>query len=329
MIKKAVKKLAMHKKNVIRGAVLVVGTMIIFFVVSKYSKNKISLIQKDEQIQTMLLSHQKSIEKLEEEMDYFRLDNESEVDEIKKKLEQEEIIRKAMESKREVENKISQQKISTLEKQFSEKTSAPNLSLIIKEWQPRIAYITCDFQMGNSPLHYGTSGSGVVIKFDNEPIEILTNRHVLLSSAMYALNSCSIKLPNNNEFSVSAKSVEVSASAYDWGVLIINNPNSNLTNLADQTLDICSQKPTLGDEIIVLGYPSIGSQNSVTATDGIISGFDGDYFITSAKVEQGNSGGAAILAKDNCFLGIPTFASLGQVESLARILDIWTIVVKK
>ena len=70
-----------------------------------------------------------------------------------------------------------------------------------------------------------------------------------------------------------------------------------------------------------MGYPSIGSQTDITATEGIISGYDGNYYVTSAKVERGNSGGAAVALKDNCYLGIPTFVQVGDIESLARILD--------
>nr|MDQ3014484.1 hypothetical protein [bacterium] len=63
------------------------------------------------------------------------------------------------------------------------------------------------------------------------------------------------------------------------------------------------------------------SRVDVTATEGIISGYEGNYYITSAKIEQGNSGGAAISLRDNCFLGIPTLTLVGKVESLGRILD--------
>ncbi len=64
----------------------------------------------------------------------------------------------------------------------------------------------------------------------------------------------------------------------------------------------------------------------MTVTEGIISGFDENYFITSAKVEQGNSGGAAISLKNNCYLGTPTFSTKGNLESLARILDVKVLV---
>jgi len=89
-----------------------------------------------------------------------------------------------------------------------------------------------------------------------------------------------------------------------------------------QTLSICKVRPITGDQVVILGYPSVGSQSTVTATEGIISGFDDGYYVTSAKIEQGNSGGAAIHVKNNCFLGIPTLVVVGKIESLARILPL-------
>ena len=85
-------------------------------------------------------------------------------------------------------------------------------------------------------------------------------------------------------------------------------------------MKVCTDNINIGDKIVVLGYPAIGTEGGITVTDGIVSGFEGDYYVTSAKIEHGNSGGAAILVKDDCYLGIPTWADSGTVESLARIL---------
>ena len=186
----------------------------------------------------------------------------------------------------------------------------------------------CQFRYSDTGrLYQKSSGSGIAIKFDNTPSAILTNKHVLIDSNGYGADSCSAKLLDSNE-TLSSSDIRSSAKDYDLGYIYINNPSDYFKNLTSSFPALCSQKPSLGDEIVVLGYPSIGSKNNLTATEGIASGFDGDYFITSAKVEQGNSGGAAILLKDNCLLGIPTFVTLGKVESLARILDIWTAVEK-
>lgn len=76
----------------------------------------------------------------------------------------------------------------------------------------------------------------------------------------------------------------------------------------------------LGDPIIVLGYPSVGG-NTITATEGVISGFEGFMIKTSAKIEHGNSGGGAFLKDQGCWFGIPTSVMQGELESLGRIIN--------
>lgn len=77
-----------------------------------------------------------------------------------------------------------------------------------------------------------------------------------------------------------------------------------------------------GEEIVVLGYPLIGGE-TLTASEGIISGFEKDYYLTtSAKIEQGGSGGGAFLKSTGCLAGMASFARLGKVESFARLISI-------
>ena len=78
----------------------------------------------------------------------------------------------------------------------------------------------------------------------------------------------------------------------------------------------------IGERVFVIGYPGIGGAD-ITITEGVVSGFEGlfkEWIKTSAKVEQGNSGGLAVLAKDGCALGIPSLSFFGRLESIARIL---------
>ena len=60
------------------------------------------------------------------------------------------------------------------------------------------------------------------------------------------------------------------------------------------------------------------------ATEGIISNtvssFD-NYFVSSAKIEQGNSGGGAFLKSGNCLAGMPTYVQVGAIESLGRLME--------
>src|SRR3989344_3080430 len=97
---------------------------------------------------------------------------------------------------------------------------------------------------------------------------------------------------------------------------------------------ICSQNLLkLGEEIVILGYPAIGGDSilpgvpnfRLIATEGIISNtvssFD-NYFVSSAKIEQGNSGGGAFLKSGNCLAGMPTYVQVGAIESLGRLINI-------
>src|SRR3989338_1064386 len=216
-----------------------------------------------------------------------------------------------------------EQKIITEKQQKIEN----DLSSIIQEWRPRISYIECDLH--GYGLRSGESitrtGSGTIFKGADGTVRFLTNKHVL-DEDDYLVNTCRITFPNSIKvFVASFENKDIrwasTVSGEDWGYLTIT-PDAYIKNLALAPLIACFEKPSIGDAVLILGYPSIGSQTDITATEGIISGYDGDYYITSAKVDRGNSGGAAILVKESCHLGIPTFTKIGSAESLARILDL-------
>jgi len=318
-----------------------------FYILAKNFQNlKTKLDSQNDSLRLIaqsLISQQTQIDQIEEELDIAKTDSdkkakelenilasesEKRIDETKKleeKIRQAELRGVKTESLIKAQEESAQEKISALEEKIS-KAKAYDTTSIISQWKPLIANVQCEFRYSDTGrLYYQTSGSGIAIKFGNTPSLILTNKHVITDSSGYGADSCKTKLLESGE-TISGSDTRSSSKGYDLGYIYINNPSSYLEKLTSQFPDLCSAKPSLGDEIIVLGYPSIGSKDNLTATEGIISGFDDKYFITSAKVEQGNSGGAAILLKDNCLLGIPTFVTLGKVESLARILDIWTAV---
>lgn len=175
------------------------------------------------------------------------------------------------------------------------------------------------------------SGSGFVIKSSDGNFKVLTNRHVVEGNSSFI-----IRLPGNL---VPFRSSVVSfLGPEDFASILVGNSDEYLKNLLAQNpyAGICAenQKPVLGDEILILGYPGVGSEMDITVTRGIISGFERNYFITDAKINPGNSGGVAISIKNNCYLGIPTEkvfetgvgGKYTGSEPLARILDIWKVI---
>ncbi|MCG2690412.1 hypothetical protein L6252_04030 [Candidatus Parcubacteria bacterium] len=181
-------------------------------------------------------------------------------------------------------------------------------------------------------------------------VRALTNKHVLLDSDKYVPRVCYVNLYGYSlalfrqewgldfdELSSNIGDISKSTSGFlvDWGTVnFIDEQKKGIVHIKENLLNkfnpadhICGfpdigELPDSGDEIIILGYPAIGDEYDVTVTRGIISGTDDGYYITDAKIDHGNSGGAAILLKNNCLFGIPTAAVTGEIESLGRILPI-------
>lgn len=214
----------------------------------------------------------------------------------------------------------AQGKISQLEQNI-EQNKAPNTSAIIQEWRPRIAAVDCEWPP-RSGKRAVKSGTAVLMSSTNTTSpQLLTSKHVITYLDELPV-SCTLTFPDQDEkIKITGANITLSDTKYDWAKITLSNPPTYATLLALTPANRCINTPATGDGVIILGYPKIGTKEDITATEGIISGINDKYYITSAKVERGNSGGAAILTKQNCYLGIPTFADAGQIESLARILD--------
>lgn len=111
-------------------------------------------------------------------------------------------------------------------------------------------------------------------------------------------------------------------------------PEQNLKLLSLNTFpEICTiNSLSTGSNIVVMGYPSVGGSNFLgeqiprfTITEGVISSEVTNldhYFTSSAKIEHGNSGGGAFLNVTGCLAGMPTFVTIGSIESLGRLINL-------
>jgi hypothetical protein len=222
---------------------------------------------------------------------------------------------------------LSESKTKIVERVVQQQTAS--LSSIIKSWRPRVAYIECVFTYSDTGQVYNlSSGSGLALKLkDNNGATvtaIATNKHVVSDENGYGPSKCVAKLPDSNSvYEVANNNVKIGIGGLDWAYLNITYPDQHIKDIINQDIYWCQQRADIGESLVVLGYPSYGNDYlEITATEGIISGYDEEYYTTSAKIEQGNSGGVAISQKDNCYLGIPTGVRLGVFESLGRILDV-------
>ena len=191
---------------------------------------------------------------------------------------------------------------------------------VIDEWRTRIVRVTCLDPRGEG---YGESrGSGTLFSKNGQTF-ILTNYHIIEQDGVIS-QECSISFTQKEgeKMTFSERDFVLGSKKLDFAKFIIANPTPYMRNLLSQSRPMCDSLAVVGDDILIIGYPSIGDENDITVTEGIISGYDEKYYITSAKIEKGHSGSAGIHLEKSCYLGIPTFVRTGSIESLGRILDV-------
>ena len=233
---------------------------------------------------------------------------------------QEESLAQQHEANEKIKNDFEKYKMLALEtNELVTSNHQPKLSSIVKNWRPYTAYIICSW---DAPEELYGSGSGKIEEIDSEGRAlIMTNKHVLLKEDNKP-SECLITFPEISKIYRLEDPDVITEDDLDVGYLIIEDPDQFITSLAMEFTGeaICLEEAKPGDEILAIGYPGIGVSGDVTVTDGIISGIEGEYYISSVKLDYGNSGGIAILVEKNCYLGIPTASVTGKIESLAKIL---------
>ncbi|MFH1620777.1 MAG: serine protease [Patescibacteria group bacterium] len=162
-----------------------------------------------------------------------------------------------------------------------------------------------------------SQGSGTLLKNNL----VISNFHI----KGYDFDRCGVAFSNNegrvnyDKMYIVTRNISQDYNTDYWVFEIEGNHQSN-----SLTLPFCKDNQvTIGDKIKIYGYPAIGGGN-VTITDGLLSSHVGDTnnYMTSAKIDHGNSGGTAIDISKNCFLGIPTAGKAGGLESMGYILNV-------
>lgn len=179
---------------------------------------------------------------------------------------------------------------------------------------------------------YG-SGSGVII---NKNGLILTNYHVIMplddfdSSEM----DTSYQVCISEEIGIEPEckySAKLIAGNKDLDVALLqleSIENLSTINQDFPYLNLNENDTTsINDEVIALGYPSIGG-DTITITKGIISGketkYNNNWIKTDAIISFGNSGGAAIDENGNV-IGITSEVGSDTVGSLGYIINITSL----
>ena len=224
--------------------------------------------------------------------------------------------------------------VNTTAESTNTNLSATNLTDIAAT----VVNIFCPFYDENITLESeGYGGSGTIFTSDGI---IVTNSHIIPQddeSLDISEIGCFVTIPNPEtgfaeeiyladpivftEISdtYDLAFLEIYAAYEDEEFIYGTFPNTFPTPPDDNCHEECVK---LGEEVRILGYPLSSGGYNLTVTEGVVSGFTEDgYILTSAKVDEGNSGGLAIDAY-GCSIGIPSAVSVGEYENMGIIISL-------
>lgn len=288
---------------IIAGGFILGG--VYFWGEGEYKIYRTEKIQEESRVQIIADAQQKSLENAQAEIEKLKLDS-SEAQKKQSSLEQ----------------KIKQENSA-----LNQSTSYDNVPIL------SVVQLFCTQSRGGVPdIANGASGSGVFV--DSKNGLILTNAHIVKNDENSTCGVFMRDIKNTNKpkilfAKVFGVMVDLDAAFLQpQGFMTDEQGNfvsDGLTKIPNNYIfpiksDSCKESDIkLGAKLVVVGYPTVGGA-TVTVTEGIVSGFDGGYIKTSAKIEHGNSGGGAFMVPSGCWIGIPSASVTGEIESLGRIL---------
>src|SRR5665213_2846309 len=159
-----------------------------------------------------------------------------------------------------------------------------DVSSVVSEWENRVVQVTCSWG-GSETLQ----GAATLVNLSGYGLTAITNAHVESDANGYAPSWCvmgiygygarTVTYDTNNPQFFSFANQGLDLSYIKLSTSSTESDNGSFDQFAASHLNVCDETTvTIGDKVLVLGYPWDGSASSVTATQGLISGFDGNYY---------------------------------------------------
>jgi len=187
-----------------------------------------------------------------------------------------------------------------------------------------VVLITCGWKIGED--YYSISaGTGVAI---SESL-VVTAAHVVQTSYGADYDWCVGGIAANSSATPEVDFLLINSASrlddyFDYAIMDVYDSSLNEYEFSSYATLANADSMTLGESVHLMGYPgALG--DTITFTQGSISGFQGHNWIKSdAIAEFGNSGGAAFDSLGNLF-GIPTNVMTGELNSFTYIMNINSI----
>lgn len=157
-----------------------------------------------------------------------------------------------------------------------------------------------------------------------DKLVIMTNAHVIVDNEAAGVPQCEVVFGDNTTYAADVVK-RVFDDTYDFAFLKLGSTKSRTAvvpaSYDDLGIGFCEEEDVdIGDLVTIVSYPRFqGPEQAVSegSITGIFSEPEGPIYEGSAIIDNGSSGGLAILNKKRCALGMPTWKGLGDKLGLS------------
>jgi hypothetical protein len=151
---------------------------------------------------------------------------------------------------------------------------------------------------------------------------LMTNAHVIARNESTGEYNCFAIFGEDIYYNVFVVR-SVRENGLDFALLRLGAPvtkTAPVITYTDLGVGFCEfEDVSLNDYVTILSYPGFAGPDKAVSVGRVAGVYDGPVYEASALVDQGSSGGVAILNKKRCLLGMPTWKGVGERLGLSYI----------
>lgn len=188
------------------------------------------------------------------------------------------------------------------------------------------ARIRCIISQSGNMINFRAGSGSLLGRYPavGDKFVIMTNAHVIADNEVTGTPQCEVVFGDNSTYATEVVK-RVFNDTYDFAFLKLGATKSRTAvvpaSYDDLGIGFCEEVDVEeGDRITILSYPRFqGPEQAVS--EGFITGIfnepEGPIYEGSAIIDNGSSGGLAILNKKRCALGMPTWKGVGDKLGLS------------
>ncbi|MDO8585108.1 MAG: trypsin-like peptidase domain-containing protein [bacterium] len=188
------------------------------------------------------------------------------------------------------------------------------------------ARIRCTIARSGNTVNFRAGSGSLLGRYPavGDEFVVMTNAHVIADNEITGTPQCEVVFGDNTVYAAEVVR-RVFDDTYDFALLKLGATKSRVAvqpvSYDDLGIGFCEVADVeIGDRITIVSYPRFtGPENAVSVgyVANIFEEDAGPIYEGSAIIDNGSSGGVAILNKKRCALGMPTWKGLGDKLGLS------------